>query len=147
VPILFKRILCAVDFSPSSLQALAMAESLAKEADGSLSVLHVLEPASIFEPVVMGGPGGAAGPSPDARKAARARLRELVSQDARTFSHVTDVVTSGKPYREILREASERRAELIVIGAHGGRLGLSAFGSTTNHVVREAACPVLTLRA
>lgn len=145
-PVMFQRILCAVDFSPSSLRALAHAESLAKEADASLSVLHVLEPASVFEPVVMGGPGGPP-PDTDVRTAARNRLRQVVSKDARIFSHVTDVVTSGKAYREILREAAERRADLIVLGAHGGRLGLAAFGSTTGHVVRDAACPVLTLRA
>ena len=57
------------------------------------------------------------------------------------------MIATGKPYRETLREAAERRIELIVMGAHAGRVGLAAFGSTTNHVVREAACPVLSVRA
>jgi nucleotide-binding universal stress UspA family protein len=108
--------------------------------------MHVLGPVSVFEPVVMGGPGGPPA-DPDIRRAAQHRLQEVVSNDTRIFSHVTDLVTSGKAYREILREAAERRVDLIVMGAHGGRLGLAAFGSTTGHVVREAACPVLTLRA
>ena len=71
----------------------------------------------------------------------------VISKDARIYSQVTEIVTVGKAYREILREAAEQRSDLIVIGAHGGRVGSGAFGSTTNHVVREAGCPVLSLRA
>lgn len=145
-PPLFRRMLCAVDFSPSSLRALSLAESLAEEADATLIVLHVLEPISVFEPVVVG-EGGAHATDPDARTAARRRLRDVVSDEARTYSHLSEVIANGKPHREILREAAERGIELIVMGAHGGRLGLAAFGATTNHVVREAGCPVLSVRA
>jgi nucleotide-binding universal stress UspA family protein len=39
-------------------------------------------------------------------------------------------------------------SDLIVIGVQGrGAVNLMVFGSTTHHVVREATCPVLTLRA
>lgn len=145
-PAQFHRIICGVDFSPSSLEALALAESLAKEADAHLTVVHVLEPVSVFEPMVMGGPG-VPPIDPDAPAAARHRLGEVVSQDARTYSQVSEIVIPGKPYREILRLAAEQQGDLIVLGAHGGRIGALAFGSTVNHVVREAACPVLTLRA
>ena len=58
------------------------------------------------------------------------------------------LVLAGKPYREILRAAEEQETELIVIGVHGrGAVDLAPFGSTTHHVVRQAACPVLTLKA
>jgi nucleotide-binding universal stress UspA family protein len=54
----------------------------------------------------------------------------------------------GKPYREILRVAAERKADLIVMGVLGrGAVDLALFGSTTQHVVRSASCPVLTTRA
>jgi nucleotide-binding universal stress UspA family protein len=39
----FKRLLCAVDFSDSSLTALQYAFSLAQESDAGLTILHVLE--------------------------------------------------------------------------------------------------------
>ena len=53
----------------------------------------------------------------------------------------------GKSYVEILRVASEQRADLIVMGVHGRNgLDMALFGSTTNQVVRQATCPVLTLR-
>jgi nucleotide-binding universal stress UspA family protein len=41
-PVVFKRIVCAVDFSDCSLAALTYALSLAQEADGQLTVVHVL---------------------------------------------------------------------------------------------------------
>ena len=41
-PVLYKRILCPIDFSDSSLHALKYAMSMAQEADGQLTVLHVV---------------------------------------------------------------------------------------------------------
>ena len=146
VPALFSRVLCAVDFSPASLHALALAESMAGEAAARLCVMHVLEPASVFEPVVAVGADGLPTVGGDPRREAGRRLEGLVGRDTRAFTDVAEVVAAGKPYREILRTAGEQRADLIVIGAHGGSLGLPAFGSTTAHVVREAQCPVLTVR-
>jgi universal stress protein A len=43
-PVVFKRIICALDFSACSMQALKYALSLAQEADGCLTVVHVLAP-------------------------------------------------------------------------------------------------------
>jgi nucleotide-binding universal stress UspA family protein len=140
----FRRILCAVDFSPSSLRALRFAESLAEQADAELAVMHVIEPASVLEPVPAVQPGQA--PGAVARAVVEQRLREAIAADARIYSRVTEVIAHGKPYVEILREAGARGSGLIVLGAHGGLFGLPAFGSTTNHVVREASCPVLTVR-
>jgi nucleotide-binding universal stress UspA family protein len=57
-------------------------------------------------------------------------------------------VTTGKPYREIVRVAQERKADVIVMGVHGrGVIDRWLFGSTANHVIRQASCPVMTLRA
>jgi nucleotide-binding universal stress UspA family protein len=135
----FDQILCAVDFSPSSVKALEYAASLAREAGATLTIMHVLEPVPAYEPVM------------DARDA----IMELAQKEARARMHamapldveVREAVKSGKPYRAILQQAADDKSDLIVIGAHGGVAGLVAFGSTTNHVVREATCPVLTLRA
>jgi nucleotide-binding universal stress UspA family protein len=143
---LFSRVLCAVDFSPASVHALTMAQSLAGEAAARLCVMHVLEPASIFEPVVAMGPDDLPAANAEHRREVRHRLEGLVDREMRAFTDVAEVVVSGKPYREILRVAEEQRSDLIVIGAHGARLGMPAFGSTAAHVVREAQCPVLTVR-
>jgi nucleotide-binding universal stress UspA family protein len=143
---LFGRVLCAVDFSPASLRALALAQSLAGEAAARLSVLHVVEPVSVFAPVAATGPNLPAA-SAELSREARHRIEKLIDGDTRAFTDVAEIVVAGKPYQEILRVATEQQADVIVIGAHGGRRGLTAFGSTTNHVVRQASCPVLTVPA
>lgn len=141
---LFARVLCAVDFSPASLRALALAESLAGEAGADLCVMHVIEPVSVFEPVAAG--AGTPIRNADVRRDAVRRLERLIARDTRAFTETTELVTTGKPSREILREAAERRSDLIVLGAHGGLAGLPAFGSTTADVVRQAQSPVVTVR-
>ncbi len=142
-PVAFKKILCAVDFSPASEKALAYAASLASESGAALTLVHVVEPLPIYEPVIAGG-SGFFNYEELATEATRARLHEIAPRESR----VREVVSTGRPYREILRHAREDGSDLIVIGVHGravDRIGF--FGSTTNHIVREAACPVLSLRA
>ena len=56
-------------------------------------------------------------------------------------------VLNGRSYVELLRVAADEHAGLIVLGVHGRSVvDFALFGSTTNHVVRQATCPVLTLR-
>ena len=119
-----------------------LAESLAGESAANLNVIHVLEPVSVFEPVAVAVDGLPV--SGEQRRAARHRLEELVRPDTRAFADVGETVAAGKPYRGILRAATEHQSDLIVLGVPGRHL--AGFGSTTTHVVREAACPVLTVR-
>jgi nucleotide-binding universal stress UspA family protein len=54
----------------------------------------------------------------------------------------------GRPPDAIVSVARERHADLIVMGARGhGPLDSLMFGSTSQHVVRHASAPVLTVRA
>jgi nucleotide-binding universal stress UspA family protein len=146
-PPLFKRILCPIDFSDCSLHALRYAMSLAQEADARLIALHVTEfpPAStelVPVPLV---------DLDEYRKQyeqeSRERLEQAIPETVRAYCHVDTRVTAGSPYREILHLAAEQQVDLIVMGVRGsGGLDRLFFGSTTNHVVRQASCPVLTLR-
>ena len=78
---------------------------------------------------------------------AATRLHAVVTDAARAGCHVEERIETGQPYREILRVATEQHAGLIVLGAYGhSALETMFFGSTAQHVVREAMCPVLTLR-
>jgi nucleotide-binding universal stress UspA family protein len=143
----FRRILCPVDFSESSLDALVYAINLAEEADAQLTLLHAVEvPAVLIEERTM--PALDLSRVRDAVAAeARRRLYELIPQSARTYCTVETAVVEGRAYREILRHATERQADLIVMGVHGrGALDLLVFGSTTHHVIRASACPVLIVR-
>jgi nucleotide-binding universal stress UspA family protein len=149
VPPLFKRILCAVDFSDCSMRALKYATSLAQEADGCLVVAHVFE----LEGVMPGNWRDALTPESIRKELIaleqerRDKLLHAVPDSVNTYCAVETVMASGTPYREILRLAEEKKSELIVIGIHGRNAAdLTFFGSTTNHVVRQATCPVLTVR-
>ena len=146
-PIQFRRILCAVDFSESSLDALAHAINMAEEANAQLTVLHVVE----FPPMLNVEPTMPAVDLSRLREAAasdgRRKLEQLIPEEARTYCTVETAVVEGRAYREILRQATERQSDLIVIGVHGrGALDLLVFGSTTHHVIRASACPVLIVR-
>lgn len=146
-PIQFRRILCAVDFSESSLDALAHAINMAEEANAQLTVLHVVE----FPPMLNVEPTMPAVNLSRLREAAasdgRRKLEELIPEEARTYCTVDTAVVEGRAYREILRQATERQSDLIVMGVHGrGALDLLVFGSTTHHVIRASACPVLIVR-
>jgi len=150
--VLFTRILCAIDFSDCSMHALNYAMSLAQEADARLTVMHVLEPPSDapadFHETVFGAPRTLTEYIAEAEEERRARLTEAVPEAVRAYCTVETMMAKGKPYREILRVASEQQSDLIVIGIHGrGAADLLFFGSTAQHVVRQASCPVLTLRA
>jgi nucleotide-binding universal stress UspA family protein len=144
-PMFFKRIVCATDFSPASEAAVRYATALAAEADAALLLVHVLDrPGSGSRPE----PGiGGNGHTPDFECAARAQLGRAVPPEAREWCRVQEVVACGKAAPEILRLAADHQAGLIVMGVHGRSvLDLMAFGSVTHQVVREAACPVLTVR-
>ena len=142
----FKRVVCALDFSPASLQAVGFALDLARQANGALTVLHTVEWLPEEEPRVHTHFN-----VPEYRQHliddARARIMELIGDESQTWCAIEPVVTAGRAYREILRVAKVRGADLIVMGTQGrGGIGLALAGSATQQVVRGAACPVLTVR-
>jgi nucleotide-binding universal stress UspA family protein len=141
-PALFRRILCAADLSESTPLAIAFALSLAAEQQAELTLLHVLEGVQLY----------AATPEyaslrRDLEESARRQLEAAVATAARDWCTVRHCVTVGRAHREIVNVAREQKADLIVMGtqSHGPMTRLF-FGSTSHHVVREAGCPVLTVR-
>ena len=142
----FRRLLCPVDFSTPSLEALQVAFSLAEEADAELTVLNVIDwpdddtfLTETFD-------------SPEMRKQLETQTAQRVDaripDDARVWSRPSARVAVGKAYQEIVKAAGDVAADLIVVGVHGrNALDLTLFGSTTNQVVRRASCPVLTIRS
>jgi len=137
-PLFFKSILCATDFSPSSEAAVHYATALAAEADASLYVAHVLDRPGAEDP---------RGRAVDFGTAALAQLRRAVPPEAREWFRVREVVSRGPAAEQIVSLAARYDVGLVVMGVHGrGMLDLMAFGSVTHHVVRDASCPVLTVR-
>jgi nucleotide-binding universal stress UspA family protein len=75
------------------------------------------------------------------------RLRELLPAEVFDWSRVVTAVLSGPSHAEILRYARDVGADLIVLGVRGHRnLHEIMVGSTTDRIIRQAPCPVLTLR-
>ena len=144
---LYKTILCPLDFSDASIRALEYALSLAQEADARLILLHVIETL-----LAEGGSSemdrvSVAEFYRSLEEQAAAQLASVVPEQARVWSKPEQRVTRGRAYREILKIAQDEGAELIVMGVQGkGALTRLFFGSTTHHVIREAGCPVLTIR-
>ena len=139
----YSHIVCAVDFSPASVKALAYARAITRGTPAVMTAVTVLEPVRRLEPVYAGGPGT---PEFDvqAHEVLAARLHDAVGDPGDT--HIDEIVADGKAYEAILRVAASRGADLIVLGAHAGRAGLLGNGSTMNQVVRRATCPVLTVK-
>jgi nucleotide-binding universal stress UspA family protein len=146
LPLLLERLLCAVDFSESSLRAVELAFSLAQETDAVLALLHVVEalpPSTPFAPMDI----SLARHLRFLTTEAEARLRQVVPQGARDWCSPEVCVVSGKPWREIVREASARRSSMVVMGVHGhGSFERFFFGSTATAVLRHSECPVLVVR-
>jgi nucleotide-binding universal stress UspA family protein len=141
----FKRLLCPVDFSDSSLAALEFAFSLAKEGDAQLTILHVFEWLPGDEPRT-NRPINVPEYRRELEHDFTDKLHALVPDSVRTWCRPRTRTAHGKAYREILNLALEDESDLIVMGVHGrNALDLMLFGSTTNQVVRRATCPVLTI--
>jgi nucleotide-binding universal stress UspA family protein len=143
--VLFRRIVCPVDFSPASLAALSHALRLAEESCADLYVMHVVEWLAEDPAARVGGFD-----VPEFRRHlqhdAEQRLSTLVPAEARNWCKPHELVTGGRPWREILRVAEEQDAEIVVMGVRGRNpVDLALFGSTTHHVVRGARCPVLVV--
>jgi nucleotide-binding universal stress UspA family protein len=139
------RILVPVDFSSHSEAALRYAAALAARVGGALELLHVTEAA-------MAGAGWASELSAPALSSLRENLegdaqRQLAVMAEAVAVPVGTTIREGVPAQTIIAFAQSMDAELIVMGTHGHTgLAHTLMGSVTEHVLRHAACPVLTLR-
>ncbi|NOT28102.1 MAG: universal stress protein [Acidobacteria bacterium] len=140
-----RRVLCPVDFSESSKGALDYAAALAREASARLTVLHVVEPIPALPEYA--GAVDMAKLRHECFEHARTQLSRTVKEFVRDTCATDELVLVGRSHAEILRVAADQAADLIVLGVRGrGAADLMFFGSTTNHVVRGAHCPVLTVK-
>ena len=145
-PAAFTRILCAIDFSDTSLRALEYAVSLKQDTGAHLTLVHVVE---VSPAPAVGGDleERTLGAYVAAAAHARAeRLQRMVPENLNADPCVETVVAIGSAHREILRIATERASNVIVLGAHGFGVTRLLFGSAAHHIVRQAHCPVLTIR-
>jgi len=141
-----KRILVPIDFSAHSKRALRHALSLAAQFGASLHLLYVVEP-TVY-PADLGF-GQVVYPSIEEELGEKGavELKNMIAQEIPESIKATSGVRTGKPHQEILLEAQEKDVDLIVVATHG-HTGVEhmLFGSTAERIVRNAKCPVLTIR-
>jgi len=141
---LFRRILCASDFSDAAAEALGAATSLVDPSSSRLLLLHVMEwfPEAESRSARIGVPEYGL----DLSEETRDRLASALPPDLRACER-EEIVAAGRPHRQILRLAREREVDLIVLGIHAERpVDRVVPGTTISHVLREAPCPVLAVR-
>jgi nucleotide-binding universal stress UspA family protein len=134
----YRRVLCAVDRSVAAVDTIALAARIAGPVARSFALLHVYQVP--FEQWV--GPD-----APDLEAEAQTHVRALARAVADDVTVTATVVRRGECGTQIMRAATEQRADLIVIGTHG-RSGVSraVVGSTAEWVIASAPCDVAVAR-
>ena len=137
---LFRKVLCAVDFSPSTKAVIETAHQIVEPSNGTVILLHVVPMAveAMGQPLMVE-------PLVGAEDDARRRLNRVAAETLTRSYEI--VVVTGDPATSIIEEADHQGADLVVIATHG-RTGLSHFflGSVAERVVRESPVPVMTVR-
>jgi nucleotide-binding universal stress UspA family protein len=144
--IALKTVLVATDFSETSDVALRYGKALAQAFGASLHIVHVVQE-PFAQPWAVEAYGfSLATLQEEWVREAKARMEQTLTPDERTSFRAELVTLLGHPVVEILKYASERNMDLVVIGTHGrGPLGHMVMGSVAERVVRKAPCPVLTV--
>ena len=137
-----RKILAPIGFSAPSMKALDAAKDLAGKLGASLDLLHVIEP------VAMPVPYGVAFPSvttPEVFENAKKALQK--SEEGMAGLQVAIHVEHGIPENVIKAYARENETDLIVMASHG-LTGIDRFvhGSVSQEVLRQASCPVYTVK-
>lgn len=141
-----KKILCPVDYSECSSEAMKYAAHIAAVEDAKVYLMHVVDVRSFGHesPLDLEIPE----PTPENIERMRKELIEdLVHEKGGKGVEVEAIVVMGKPVTEIVNVAKEQEMDMIVMGTHG-RTGIPHIivGSVAENLVRKAPCPVLTVR-
>jgi nucleotide-binding universal stress UspA family protein len=140
---MFKSILVPIDLADTDLAkpAIETAASLSKSSGGKVRLLNVmpLTPVMLAEYV-----------PPDFEVQQRQTSEEALAIVARETGieegKISSAVRQGGIYHEILEEAAEMGADLIVMTSHRPSMQSYFLGSNAGHVVRYAKCSVLVVR-
>ncbi len=146
VSVEIKKILCPVDYSVCSSEAVKYAAHIAGEEGAKVYLMHVIDIRGFGHE----SPLDLEMPKPTAEVVERMKKElseNLLQERGGKKVEVETIVVVGKPVVEILNTAKEQGIDMIVMGTHG-RTGIPhvVVGSVAENVVRKAPCPVLTVR-
>jgi nucleotide-binding universal stress UspA family protein len=151
----FARILFATDFSSGSQRALEYALRFTRANNSHLILLHAISASMEVVPDNFDNVGTAALKVSDefiadTLASSRRQVAELISDEVMQEFNPEIIVECGPAVETILRVAENKRADLIVMGAH--RAPMSSIvthlpWATASAVVCQAHCPTLTVRS
>lgn len=132
----YAHIACCIEDSPGSRRALAEARRLRAFGPGRLTLVHVTPPSIVY--------GESLGVPPE-EEIADVASTWLAEQTA-AVAGAESVLLSGHPAGAVCAWAHEQHPDLLVAGAHRGRLERVALGSFASYLAYHAPCPVLLVR-
>ena len=140
---MYQRILVPVDLADIAVAqpALTRAAAMAKSSGGLLRLVNVLSmiPAAYLDYM----------PSnydTQERERATTDLDALATKTGHDAAKVSTAIRLGAIYHEVLAEAKDWKADLIVIGSHDPTFATYLIGSNAANIVRHAHCSVLVER-
>jgi len=140
---MYRRIVLAVDLADTSSRpkGLSQALELARASQGELRLVNVqpLLPATFMEFVP-------ADFDVEQEARAKAALELIVARIDAPNVQISCAVASGGVYHELLAEAAQWGADLIVVGSHRPVMADYLIGSNAKTIVRHAQCSVLVVR-
>ncbi len=140
---MFKSILVPIDLADIEIAraALDQAVELATASGGNLRLITVrsLLPVTYMEYVP-------ADFDSTSRAEAETELKALAGGLALPRDRVSVTVRIGSIYGEVLDEAKQCHADLIVVGSHRPSMASYLLGSNAKTIVRHAVCSVLVVR-
>jgi nucleotide-binding universal stress UspA family protein len=137
-----QKLLLATDLSEASASATEQAFELASRLTATLLIVSVIDPRSLLLP------GGRFRARVDQVRERREQLaQELVERGRQLGIEVSFLVWTGDPGDQIVSAAEAEHVDMVLVGSHGrGAVGRLFLGSVSEHVVRNAPCPVLVVR-
>lgn len=156
----FKKILCPVDLSRFSLEALQLAVKIAEASEATLDILHVIhnpfdeiymteitqtDPALID--VYANEPQRRAKILRATEEHSEVLLKQFCHDTVQNYRKIRYHVRRGDPFENILDATEDLMTDLVVLATHG-RTGVKrlVIGNVAEKIVRHAPCPVLTVK-
>jgi nucleotide-binding universal stress UspA family protein len=141
---MYKRIILAVDLADSAPTPKGLEQALeqARASGGELRLVNVqpVFPATFMEYVP-------ADFDEEQEMRAREALAAITAAIDLPADRKSSVARAGGIYHELLEEASEWGADLIIVGSHRPVMADYLLGSNATTIVRHAQCSVLVVRA
>jgi nucleotide-binding universal stress UspA family protein len=141
-----KIIVTPIDFSEQSLIALSQTFNLARLTGSDIRLLHVIDQDFITH--LTNSIFSKDNYADQVRDDIERRLDELATKVHNEEKINTSTnIREGKIYDEIVAEANDLNASFIIMGTQGASTLKKKFlGSNTSRVIREALCPVITIK-